>query len=207
MSQKIEINGVDTEVFTEEEVMARETAARTAVEGEYKPKLEEATTKLTAAEQAAAARAAEFGQFRRLSDEQVKQLSEKDTIIYRNQELLAEEQKKNLDSATTIKKASIDAAIRAAVGTDQKIFDEAKKMYDLIGIEDNSPEGVATRVKAAIGALGTTAPDLLAAAGFSSGSFEPPKQAQQGEESFADSERGKQGASELGIIIEAPKQK
>lgn len=205
MSQKIDIDGVETEVFTEAEVAARETAAKAAVEGQYKPQLEDLTGKLTAAEQAAAARAVEFGQFRKLTEDQVKQLSEKDAIIYANQLALEEERKKNATAAETTKKSNIDAAIRAQVGTDQKVFDEAKKMYELIGIEDNSPEGIATRVKAAIGALGTTAPDLLAAAGFAGGSFEPPKPAQQGDKSFADTEQGKQGAAELGIIIEAPK--
>lgn len=205
MSTKVEINGEEVEVFTAAEVQERETTVRTAVEGEYKPKVTELETKLTDAQKAATLRAEEFGQLRRLTDDQKLKLSATELALYENQVTLDDERKKTAASADAAKKSSIEAAIRAQVGVDQKVFDEAKKMYELIGIEDNTPEGITTRVKAAIGALGTTAPDLLAAAGFSSGSFEPPKPANKDSESYADSEAGKAAAADLGIILEAPK--
>lgn len=205
MSQKVEINGEEVEVFTTEEVAARETAVRTEVEGVYKPQLEDATKKLTAAEEAAAKRALEFGQFRKLSEEQVKQLSEKDAIIYANQLQIQEGKEREDASKKSAKESAVTAAIRSKVGTNEKLFTEAQKMYGLLGLDDATPEGIAQRVTAALGALGSTQPDLLAGAGFSGGSFEPPKQKEKAEETFADKEAGKELAGKLGLTLEEPK--
>lgn len=209
MSQKVEIDGVEVEVYTTAEHTAALAATKTQVEGEWKPKVDDLTGKLTEAEKAAAKRAAEFGaargEFQRLSDEQQSKLTATELTLYKNQELLVEKDKQLGESNKTAHANAVDAAIRAKVGTDQKLFEETKKMYQIIGLEDSTPEGIQKRATAALGALGTTEPNLLASAGFGSGSFEPPQAAGEGEKSFADSERGKAGAAELGIILEAPK--
>lgn len=201
-------DGVEIDVFTTAELEARVAETRTAVENEYKPKLEEVTTKLTAADQAAAARAAEFGQFRKLSEDQVKQLSEKDAIIYNNTKLLVEAQEREQASAKTAKENAVDASIRAKVGTNDSLFAKVKSMYGVMGLEDLTQEQINTKVSAALGALGQTEPDLLKAAGLSfNGSFEPPKAAVKENESFADTERGKQMADALGLMTEPPAKK
>ena len=198
-------DGSEIEVFTADEVAARETAVRTAVEGEYKPKLTEAEQKLAEAAKAAGDRAREFGEFRKLSEEQVAKLSEAERVIYENGLLLQAEREKNAAAAKTARETSITAAIRARVGTDQKVFDRVRTMYDLVNLDDATPEGVAARAAAALGALGQTEPDLLASIGLTAGGGYQPPQRQEGDKSFADTEAGKQGAALLGLMVEEPK--
>lgn len=209
MSHKLEIDGVEVDVFTSEEVAAREAGVRTTVEGEYKPKLTAAETETARVAKLLEDRTKEFGQarteFKRLSDEQYAKLDEKDKVIYDNQLLLADKDKTITESNQKAKESAIDSAIRAKVGSDANLFTKVKEMYGLINLEDLTPDAISVRVAAALGAIGTTAPDLLAAAGFSSGGFEPP-QRDVGKESFADTERGKEIAKSLGISLEAPKQ-
>lgn len=198
-------DGTEIEVFTADEVAVKETSVRTAIESEYKPKLTKAEEDLADAMTRAGERATEFGQLRKLSEEQVAKLSVAERTIYENQVKLDEERAKNVTAAETAHKSAVEAAIRAKVGTDTKLFDKIKAMYGLVQLEDASAEQIAIRVNAAIGAIGQTEPDLLAAAGFTlGGAFEPPKQ-QVAEEGFADTERGKEGADELGLITEPPK--
>lgn len=207
MTMKIENDkGEEIEVYTADEVQAREAAARTAVEGEYKPKLEDLTGKLTKAEQSAAQRAVEFGQFRKLSEDQVKALSEKDAIIYANQLKFQEMAEADVAAKKLAAETTRDAVIRAKVGTDQKLFDKVKDMYSLIGIEANTTQEIERKVLATLGALGQTEPDLVATiSGFNVGSFEPPKQKTDQDKSFADTDAGKAAAKELGLTLEAPK--
>lgn len=200
-------DGTEIEVFTAEEVTAREAAVRTAVEGEYKPQLTEAQQKLAEAATAAAKRAAEFGEFRKLSDEQVTKLSDAERIIYENGLLLQAERDKNATATKTARDTAIATAIRARVGTDQKVFDKVREMYNLITLDDATPEGIAARAAAALGALGQTEPDLLASIGLTAGGGYQPPQQQQGDKSYADSEAGKAGAEALGLMTEAPKEK
>jgi len=209
MTMKIEgEDGKEIEVYTASEVQEREAAAKAAVEGEYKPKLEDLTGKLTKAEQAAAQRAVEFGQFRKLSEDQVKALSEKDAIIYANQlkfQELAEADAKKRKEAI---EAQVDSALRSKIGTDEKLFAKAKEMYGLIGIEANTPEEISKKVLVTLGAVGQAEPDLIASVfGAGSGSFEPPKPKGEGEKTFADTEAGKKAAAELGLVIEPPAKK
>ena len=65
----------EIEVYTAEEVQQRETAARSAVEGEYKPKLTAAEAETVRLDGLLKARGEEFKQFRKLSDEQVEKLT------------------------------------------------------------------------------------------------------------------------------------
>lgn len=206
MVQKVEINGEEVDVYTAQERQADIDAAVAAKDGEYQPKITELETELGTVRTKLGERTSEIREFRKLSDEQVGKLSESEQVIYQNQLTIAERDATIAATSKAAHEAAVVAAIRATVGTDQKLFDEAFKMYGLVNLEDASPEQMKIRVAAAIGALGQTSPDLLAAAGFSSGSFEPKKQEQQSD-SFADSEAGKAAAAELGLIVEPPEQK
>lgn len=207
MSKQVEIDGEQVEVYTAEEHNAAVAAAKTAAEGEWKPKVEDLTGKLTAAEQASAKRALEFGQFRKLSEDQVKALSEKDAIIYANQLKFEEIAQADIAAKKTAAENARDAAIRAKIGTDETLFGKVKDMYNLIGIEATTPEQIERKVLATLGAIGTTEPNLVATvAGFSSGSYIPPSANEnKDDKSFADTERGKKAAAELGLQIEVPK--
>lgn len=190
------------EVFTAEEV-ATKTAA---VEATYKPQVTELTEKLTEAEKRSAERAGEFAQFRKLSEEQVSKLTIAEKTIYENGLALQAEREKNVASEKKTYEAAVDATIRSKVGNDSKLFEKAKDMYKVIGLEDITPEQMQARATAAVGALMQTEPDLLASIGVSvGGTYEPPKPKAQGEGSYADTEAGKAAAAALGLTIEPPK--
>lgn len=208
MTLKIEgEDGKEIEVYTADEVAAASTAAATAKEAEFTPKLTAAEGEKTRLEGLLKDRAAEFAGFRKLSDDQVAKLDEKDRVIYENQIELQKEREKGVESAKKTREATISSKIREKVGTDETLFNKVKEMYEVINIEDATPEQVEVRVAAALGALSTTSPDLLAkVAGFGGGTFAPPVIKQEGDgKSFADSEAGKAGAAELGLVLETPK--
>lgn len=194
--------GSTIDVYTAEELAAK--AAE--VEGIYKPQVTKLTEDLTDAQKRMAERATEFGQFRKLSDEQVKDLSVANRTIYENQLAMADKDAKLAEADKKTYNSTVDQAIRAKVGNDPKLIEKAREMYDLIGLEDITPEQVQARAAAAVGALSQIQPDLVASLGFVSGSFEPPKAKDAGEVSFADTERGKEGAALLGLTLEPPKQ-
>lgn len=199
---KVEIDGVETEVFTAADVTARETAVR----GEFEPKLTAAQQEADRLSGLLKERAEEFKGFRKLSDEQVEKLDIASRTIYENGLALEAEREKNAGYAKAAKESAIDVAIRSKVGTDAKLFEEAKKMYQIVGLEDNTPEGIAARATAAFGALSTSQPDLLASAGFSfGGGFAPPEEKSKGEQTFADTDAGKEFAKKMGMVIEPPK--
>lgn len=204
MVQKVDIDGVETEVYTAAEVEAVRGETRTAVEGEFTPKLTAAETEKARLEGLLQVRAGEFKEVRKLSDEAVAKLTVAERTIYENGLAIAASNQRTEEANANAKKATIESTLRAKVGSDTKLFEEARKMYDLLGLEDLTPEQIAIRADAALGAVARVQPDLLAAAGFAGGSFEPPKQVQT-TESFADTERGRQGASELGLKVEEPK--
>lgn len=193
--------GQEIEVFTAEELAAKATE----IEGIWKPKVDDLTGKLTAAETAGKERSREFGEFRKLSEEQVTKLDAAQRTIYENTLAIHERDLKIAEGNKKTYEASVDATIRAKIGNDPKLFDKAKAMYGLINLEDVTPEQMQQRVAAAVGALVQTEPDLLASIGVStSGTYMPPFEKKAGEENFADTERGKAGAKELGIPLEAP---
>lgn len=200
MSQKVEIDGAEVEVYTADELAAAKAAERTAVEGEYKPKLEEATGKLTAAEKRAAERAGEFKQFRELNEKQVEELSEKDRIIYENTKAL----KLATDEIHAERNKGIEAQVAAAIagkaaGND-KLATRMKDMWSVIGIDATTPEQIALKANMVLGALSTTEPDLVASVGTFSGAAMPPGTGKK-DEGFAETEKGKAAAAELGLKL------
>lgn len=194
--------GATIDVYTAEELAAKATE----VENTYKPQVTTLTEKLTDAEKRMAERAGEFAQFRKLSDDQVKELSVAQRTIYENSLLLQAEREKNAGADKQAYESAVGQAIRAKVGNDPKLIEKAREMYDLIGLEDVTPEQIQARAAAAVGALSQTQPDMVASLGFTNGSFEPPKAKEAGEQSYADTEAGKAAAKALGLTLEPPKQ-
>lgn len=209
MVHKVEIDGAEVEVYTAAERDAAIAEARTVVEGEYKPKLTAAEIEQKRLQGLIDSRAEEFKsageKFRRLTEEQVAALDAAQRTIYENQAALQTEREGRAVSDKKVYESTRDAAIRARTGADDALFKKVQEMYGVIQLEDVTPEQMAARVSAAFGAVGTTAPDLLAAAGFGSGNFEPPTQKEE-TKSFADTEGGKGLAERLGLLTEAPKQ-
>lgn len=199
----------EIEVFTADEIAARETAVRTETEGKFTPQITDLNTKLTAAEKAASIRAGEFKQFRELSEKQLEELSEKDRIIYNNGLAL----KKAEDDRVAGENGRIEeikkSTIASKVGKDEKLAAKILESWDIVNIVATTPEQIEQKTMAILGMFSTTQPDLVASVqGFGGGSFEPPKPKAAGDgESFADTAVGKAGASELGLLTEAPKAK
>ena len=209
MSQKIlgDDGVTEIEVYTAEEVRARVADEVKKKEGEYTPKIQKLETDLGDARVALGKRAEEFSQFRKLSEDQVKKLDEKDRVIYENGLALQKLSEERIASDKKNHDQMIDTAIKAKAGTDEKLITKMKDMYSIIGIEANTPQEVEQKVLAVLGAISTTQPDLLASvAGFSGGSYVPPGQVKtDGEKSFGETDKGKTFASELGLKIEADK--
>lgn len=201
---KVDIGGIETEVFTTEEVVAREAAVRTTVEGEYQPKLTAAETERARLSGLVDARSREIigmdTKFQKLTKDQQEKLTDTEARLYKNQELIVERDAAIAETSKRAHDSAVDAAIRAKVGTDAKLFEKMKEMYPLIQLEDLTPEQITTRVNAVFGAIGSTAPDLLASAGFGGGGFEPPARSAS-KDSFADSDRGKGVAKSLGLAV------
>jgi hypothetical protein len=198
-------DGTIVEVFTAEEVQAQTTAAVTAKESEWGKTKEQIERERDEARTALGERANEFAQFRKLSDEQVKKLDEKDRIIYENGLALNAEREKNATEAKKQHDAAVEAAIRAKAGTDEKLFGKIKDMYALINIEAVTPEQISNKVLATLGAISTIEPDLLASVAGFSGGYQAPKVEQKEGETFADTVAGKGLAKEIGLELETPK--
>lgn len=204
-------DGTEIEVFTAEEVAAKAqeaaTAARTEVEGTYKPQVETLTSKLTEAEKRAAQRAAEFREFRRLSDEQKAELSEKDRIIYENQLRLEEERVAREEEAKTRQEAIVDSALKKTAGSNEQLYTKMKELWPNVNIAASTPEEIELKTRMVLGMISTTQPDLVASInGFSgSGGYTPPSPARREGDSYADTDAGKAAAAELGLVIEVPK--
>lgn len=199
--QKVEINGEPVDVYTAAERDADIAAAKKEVTDSFNPKLTEAEKEKTRLEELLAIRSGEIKGIRKLSDDAVSKLTAAERVIYENGIEIAEANKRADDSKKAAHESAIISTIRTKVGNDEKLYTEAKKMYDILGLTDNTPDEMNVRVDAAIGALGRTQPDLLAAAGMGGGRFEPPVR-EAGAKSYAETEQGKQGAAELGIQLE-----
>lgn len=209
MKKILDEDGVtEVEMFTADELAAARTSAATETEGKFKPQLDEMGAKLTAAEQRAANRSQEMSEFRKLSEAQVLKMTETERALYENQQILAAEREKNAGADKKAYDAAVSAVIRAKVGKSEDLFKKVHDMYQIVNLEDITPEQMAMRANAAFGAIATTEPDLLAAAGFGpGGSFEPNAQQKKSDTSFADTERGQAGADELGLLTKPPEKK
>ena len=194
-------DGTEVEVYTADEMNAQRDEAIKAKEEEFGGKLKLTETERDEARKALGERTSEFQQFRKLNEEQKAKLTIAEQTIYRNQELAEENRIKQEESTKKNHENIIESTIRAKAGNDEKLFAKLKDTYSLIGIDDSTVEGINARLNMAIGALTTTAPDMLAnIGGFSNGSFVP-KIHQEQEKNYADTEAGQAVANELGLKI------
>lgn len=192
-------DGVEIEVYTAEDMQAQLNPLKEAVE--------KTTAELTETKKALSERSGQFVQFRKLNDEAIEKLSIAERTIYDNQLALEEERNKNKIENEKRIGEMVDTLIRSKAGSDEKLFTKMKDMWSIIGIDAVTPELMETKAKMILGAISTTEPDALASvAGFSGGSWNPPAaKTENDEKSFAETEQGKQGAAELGLILETPK--
>ncbi len=202
----------EIEVYTAEEVTARETTAAAAAvkakETEFAPIKTDLETRLGEANKALGERTGEFKQFRKLSDETKAKLTVAERTIYENQELMAKKDEERVAAEAKAHEARVDATIRAKAGSDEKLFTRMKEMWGIIGINATAPEEMEKKTLMILGALKTTEPDIVAQVmGASGGGWAPPAAKQDGEKSFADSERGALGAAELGLVTKPPEKK
>lgn len=212
MSQKMEVDGKEIEVFTPEEVTAQIAAATTKAKedaetefGKIKTGLE---TELKDTKTALAERNTEFKNFRELSKDQLAKLTTTEQALYNNQKLLHDETLKREEGEKVSKQLQIDSALRAKAGKDDKLFGKLKELWPTLQIDAVTPEQIEQKTMMILGMINTTQPDLLASvAGFSGGSWTPPGVKQtSGDEKFGETARGKAAANELGLEIE-PKKK
>jgi tRNA threonylcarbamoyladenosine modification (KEOPS) complex Pcc1 subunit len=197
--------GEEIEVYSADEVTAKVAEAVTAKETEFGKTKADIEKERDDARVALGNRANEFAQFRKLSEDQVKQLGEKDRIIYENGLALQKANEERGVSEKKIYDSQVDTALRAKAGTDEKLFTKMKDMWAVIGIDAQTPEAIENKTKMILGAISTTEPDLIASvAGFTNGSWNPPQTKQNSGDgkSYADTPAGQAGAAELGLKLE-----
>jgi len=208
MPLKIDQDGTEVEVYTAEDVQAKvaeEVKKKETEFGAVKTKLE---TDLAASNKRGDDRAREAGNLRKLSDDQVAALSVAERTIYENQQIQIKKDEERAESEKKARDAQIDTIIRSKVGTDEKAFAKVKEMWALVGIETPTPADMEKKALYIIGGLKVSEPDLVASVmGFAGGSYVPPTTKKEGDESFAETEKGKAAANDLGLILEVPKKK
>lgn len=206
MSQKITNDeGVEIEVYTADEVKAQVDAGIKTKEDEFGKTKAEIEKERDDARTALNERTGEIKSFRKLNDDTVAKLGVAERTIYENQKFLSEEKERRETAEKTALDNQVTAAIRAKVGTDENLFKKVKDMYAIIGIEANTQEEIDRKTLAALGALNTTEPNLLASVnGFGGGSYTPPAPAGE-QKNFGDTDAGKALAGELGLTLEAKK--
>lgn len=193
-----------------DEVTARVTEAVTAKETEFSGVKTELEGKIAEKDKALGARANEFAQFRKLTDEAYAKLDDVSKQLYENQLAQNTEREKRAEDEKVAHAATVDSFLKTKAGTDEKLFSKMKEMWAIVGIEANNPEQMEQKAKMILGAIGTTEPDLLASIGGLNGGVFAPGQSGgdrtvERKESFADTEKGKAGAAELGLPIEVKK--
>lgn len=205
MAQKVEIDGVEVEVYTAAEVQEREkTAADTAVaarESEFGKTKTQIESERDEARKALAERTQEFGKFRALNAEQITKLTEAERALYENQQSLNQERERTAAVQKTAHEAAIASAIRNKTGADQKLFDKVQGMWDVINVETITPEQIEKKINMVLGAIGTTEPDLLASVAGFSGSYTPPQVNANKDKAYGETDAGKAAAAELGLKI------
>lgn len=210
MIRKLE-DGTELDVFTAEE-MAVEVASKVAEEvgkkeGEFTKTKAEIEAERDEARKALGDRTGEFKNFREIHADALAKLSIAERTIYENQKFQEDDRVRREEEAKTNLEKSVESAIKARVGTDQKIIDKVKDVYKLIGLDAKTPEEINQKIMMAVGAIGTTEPNLIASiGGFSGGHFPPSTKTGEETKNYADTPEGKQAAGFLGLTTEAPKQ-
>lgn len=202
MSQKIfNDSGEEIEVYTADEVEALKSDAIKAKEEEFGTTLTAKETELAEAKKALGERAGEFKQFRKLTDDTVAKLGLAEQTIYANQLAMEEMRLANEENVKKSVENSVDTAIRARVGSDDKLYTKVKEVYSVLGIRASTNDEITSKVNMAIGAIGISEPDLMTSLGFSGGSFQPAGEKTEETKSYADTEAGKSLAANIGLKL------
>lgn len=208
MSKLFDKDGNEVEAFLPDEVQVQVNAATEGVKAEYAPKLTALETELGTTKQALNERSGEFAQFRKLNDDVVAKLSVAERTIYENGLALHEANEKTATLEKEKVENTIKSVIKSKAGDNEPLAKKMTDMWSLFGIEATTPEAMEQKAVMILGAIGTQEPDLVATvAGFNGGHLPPKPIAQKEGETFADTEAGKKGAADLGLILETPQQK
>lgn len=198
-------DGVEIDVYTAEEVTAREAAAVKVKEDEFGKTKAEIEAERDEAKRLLGERAGEFKNLRRLSDDAITKLSLAERTIYENGLALEKAAKDREDGEVKAREASVKSFLKSKAGDNEKLLTKMEDMWKIIGIDAKTPEEIEHKTNMILGAIGTTEPDLIASVAGFSGGFIPKKEQPKEGESFADTEAGKGFASELGLTLEVPK--
>jgi hypothetical protein len=211
MAKLYDSEGTEVTAYLPEELDTKVSEAVKAKETEFSTKEKTLQEELAGAKKALGDRAEQFSQFRKLNDEQKAKLTEVERINYENTLALNKQQEERAEFEKKNKENMIESVIRSKAGTDEKLFTKMKGMWEIFGVEANTPEQMEQKSRMILGAIGQSEPDLLASvAGFSNGSFAPPPVAGEKKEedkTFADTPKGKAIANELGLKLEPDKKK
>lgn len=198
-------DGAQVEVYTADELAAARTEGASAKETELKPKMTELETELTGAKTALAARAGEFAQFRKLSEEQVAAMTEKDRIIYENSLALNKANEDRVAAEESAAKERIINVIKAKAGANEALKTKMEEMWPLIAVEAVTPEQIEAKAQMVLGAISTQTPNLVAGVAGFNGSYSPPGDTGTSDKTFGETEAGKGLAERLGIQLEPKK--
>jgi hypothetical protein len=203
--------GAEVEAYLPADVDTKVKEAVTAKEAEFTPKIKTLEEELGTAKKNLGERANQFATFRKLNDDVVAKLSEAERTIYENGLALSKVNEERAEADKKNKEAMVESVIRSKAGTDEKLVAKMKGMWEIFGVEANTPEQMEQKSRMILGAIGQSEPDLLASvAGFSNGSFAPPEQPgakKEEDKTFADTPKGKAIANELGLKLEPDKKK
>lgn len=169
-------DGDEIEVYTADEVKSQvETAVKTK-ETEFTTVKTTLEQELTQAKDALGQRAGEFKNFRKLNDDVLAKLDIAQRTIYENGLALENARVARETSDKALREGQIDAALRLKAGSDEKLLTKMKDMWNIIGIDAQTPEAIESKTRMILGAISTTEPDLMASvAGFRGGSWNPPE--------------------------------
>lgn len=206
MPIKVTHEDKEIEVYTADEVTARETSAVKAKEDEFGKTKSQLDADLAEARKALDERSGEFKQFRKLNDDQVKKLSLAEKTIYENGLALQEEKEKNNKREKEIYEGNINTVLKSKAGGDEKVAKKMREIWDVIGIDAKTPEEIERKTAMVIGAIKTTEPDLIASVAGFGGSASVPNKGND-EKGFGETDKGKAAAADLGLMMEPPKKK
>lgn len=201
MPQKITVEGNEMEVYTSEELTAREQAAAAAIEEKYKPVVEENTKtkgELAQERKFRAEQAINFKKLRDMTPEEKKDLSPTDIENRRIAEQTADEltqlKKEKEDDAKIHSEKLKTNAIKRWAGEDADLKKKLEDNWEIINLKATDEDTAAQRAEMAMNMTGLRKNNPLR----QSWSGDAPKKGI--EDNFKETERGKAADKLIGEI-------
>lgn len=208
MIKHVQDDGTEIEVFTADEVKAQQESAVQAATAEFGKTKAEIEKERDDARKALGERSSEFGQFRELHKDVVDKLGAAERTIYENTLAQKKAEDVRIEKEKTAHENAVNNAIKTKAGTDEKLQAKIKEMWPLLNLDESTPELIESKLLTVLGAISVSAPDLVASvSGFSGGTFLPPDHKDDKDKDFADTDKGKAIAKELGLLTGVPKTK